>query len=253
MPNPDDLSTDTDWENFARTDPYWAVLTSDRFRRDKFDAGARTAFFASGEEHIRCVLNTARMFIDPGFTPRRALDFGCGVGRLLLPLAQRCAEVVGVDVSETMLREAGANCRAANNVTLVKGDDDLSGVTGAFDLVHTMMVLQHIPVARGVRIFRRLVELVAPGGCGALHVTYGPAPPTPVRPGGWFRAVARAVVGPFRPRPAEPREMQMNRYPLSDLFQILQEAGANQVHTTFMDQGGVYGAVLVFRKEPRDG
>jgi len=248
MTNATDLQTDVDWEDFARTDPYWAVLTCDQYRSGNLDADARAAFFESGAEHIGWVEVTLRTYFDPGFAPRRALDFGCGVGRLLLPLARRCAEVVGVDVSDTMLREAEANCRAAavENVALVKGDDELSGVTGAFDFVHTMMVLQHIPTARGVRIFRRLVELVAPGGCGAIHVTYGP--PVDRTNRGPLRAIAGALVRPFRRRS---REMQMNRYPLHELFQIAHKAGVPHLHAVFMNHAGPAGILLLFRKDDR--
>ena len=220
MTSTDAMRTDGDWERLARTDAYWSVLTDDRFRQQNLD-DHRELFFASGEVEIDKVFDTVRVHIDPGFAPKRVLDFGCGVGRLLIPLARRCA-AVGVDVSDTMLREAAGNCRTAgaDNVALVKGDDDLSAVTGTFDLVHTVIVLQHVPVDRGVRIFRRLVDLIAPGGCGALHVTYaGPPPPPPPPPprGGRLRALAGAALRPLRhrlfgsPVPVKTGpEMQMN-------------------------------------------
>src|SRR5262245_5241774 len=185
----DAMQTDSDWEHLAKADAYWAVLTHEEFRRKNLNEQSRASFFASGEEEIRDTFAALRAQVDPTFSPQRALDFGCGVGRLSLPLAQRCVEVVGVDVSDTMLCEAADNCKASGvrNVTLVKGDDELSGVSGQFDLVHTYIVLQHVPVERGTRIFRRLVELVKPGGCGAIHITYAspffrcdpPEPPPP--------------------------------------------------------------------------
>jgi 2-polyprenyl-3-methyl-5-hydroxy-6-metoxy-1,4-benzoquinol methylase len=251
MATREDLRTDSDWEHFARADPYWAVLTADQFRRENLDAATRTAFFESGEWQIRGVFDALRGHIDPAFAPKRALDFGCGVGRMLVPLAHRCAEVVGVDISETMLHEAANNCRAARleHVTLVKGDDDLSAVAGAFDLVHTFIVLQHIPVERGMRIARRLVELIAPGGCGALHVTYATAPGHLAEHGPLGRLV-RAVVHPVRRLlKAAPPEMQMNAYPLNELFQAIQAAGAGHLLATFTDHGGRHGVQLLFRKK----
>ena len=35
-----------------------------------------------------------------------ALDFGCGVGRLTQPLAARVRQVVGLDISDEMIRRA---------------------------------------------------------------------------------------------------------------------------------------------------
>jgi 2-polyprenyl-3-methyl-5-hydroxy-6-metoxy-1,4-benzoquinol methylase len=264
MTNSEAMRTDADWEHFARTDAYWAVLTDERFRRENFTEQSRESFFVSGEANIRDVFDTIRSHLDPVFAPRRALDFGCGVGRVLLPLAYRCAEVVGVDVSETMLREATANCQArgVENVTLVKGDDELSGVCGLFDLVHTFIVLQHVPVERGERIFRRLVELVRPGGCGAIHVTYAapvvPRPDPPQPPRKQRGLLARAIWRPLRRRLFGPRilppiptpkapEMQMNVYSLNSLLCVLQEAGVERLYIEFTNHVW-YGVQLFFRK-----
>src|SRR5438309_6386688 len=40
--------------------------------------------------------------------PGRLIDLGCGTGRLLVPFAQRGWWVLGVDLSEEMLRQVGA-------------------------------------------------------------------------------------------------------------------------------------------------
>jgi len=98
--------TDRDWDFFANKDPYWAVLTQDRFRKKALGESQRREFFSSGETHIDWVFSTIRHHIDPRFNPVKGLDFGCGVGRLLLPIARRCQTAVGIDVSDTMLREA---------------------------------------------------------------------------------------------------------------------------------------------------
>jgi 2-polyprenyl-3-methyl-5-hydroxy-6-metoxy-1,4-benzoquinol methylase len=37
------------------------------------------------------------------FAPRRVLDFGCGVGRVTLPLARRVDAVVAIDIADSML------------------------------------------------------------------------------------------------------------------------------------------------------
>jgi 2-polyprenyl-3-methyl-5-hydroxy-6-metoxy-1,4-benzoquinol methylase len=253
--------TDADWEQLALLDPYWAVLTQDEFRRANFGTESRAAFFASGEHNIRETFQTIRTHLDPTFAPRRALDFGCGVGRLILPLAKRCASVVGVDVSDSMLQEAASNCRAigASNVELVKGDDNLSAIRGQFDLVHTLIVLQHIPIVRGEQIFRRLVELVSPGGCGAIHITYRRSASQQTRQPAnrsRFGVLARAVLRPLR-RLVRKRVaasstpgMQMNTYELNTLFATLQEARVQQVVVTFTDHNGCYGVQLFFRKLP---
>lgn len=246
----DAMRTDADWEHLARTDAYWSVLTDEQFREKNLDADARARFFASGEAAVAHVFDSVRRHVGPDFAPARALDFGCGVGRILLPIARRCREAVGVDVSDTMLREAGANCRAFGlaNVELVKSDDALSAVRGQFDLVHSVIVLQHIPPQRGVGIFKRLVDLIGPGGVGALHVNYAVpshgrlrALPVPLR------APARAILGLFRPKPVAP-EMQMNPYPLNALLGVIHAAGARWVHAELSGDDGYLAAHLYFQK-----
>ncbi len=48
----------------------------------------------------------AEQFFD---RPGRLIDLGCGTGRLLIPFARRGCWVLGVDLSEEMLREV--ECR----------------------------------------------------------------------------------------------------------------------------------------------
>ena len=104
-------NSDRDWELFGKTDPYYAVLTAPEFH-GQLSAAARAKFFGLGEEHIETMLSIIRERLDPAFAPRHALDFGCGVGRLLIPLGRRCDEVTGVDISSSMLAEARRNCDA---------------------------------------------------------------------------------------------------------------------------------------------
>jgi SAM-dependent methyltransferase len=277
-----DHQTDLDWERLGQTAPYWAVLTNDKYRPESLDDAKLVEFFASGEQWIEHFFRTARAHLDPAFAPRRALDFGCGVGRLVIPLAERCDAVVGVDVSDSMLREADRNCaaRGLKNVTFVKGDDELAGVEGRFDLVTSYIVLQHIPTHRGFRLFRRLTELVSDGGCGVLHVTYSKAefgsvpaggmadyPQLAIPNGGWFhlarliraikirlaktwsgRRAAKHKAGPQDP--AAPVVLQMNPYVLNPLLHVLQAAGVREFFTEFTDHGGDLGVVTYFRKRP---
>jgi len=267
------LETDIAWELWGSRDPYYGVLTQPEFRSDALTAEAKEAFFASGRHHVAHVLDVIRRQLVPGFTPERILDFGCGVGRVLLPFAEGAREVVGVDISPSMLAEARTNsdAHALRNVALVRSDDTLSAVEGSFDLVHSCIVLQHIEIARGRQLFSRLVGKVRPGGCGALHVTFGwdvhgatfgqpplaapPAPPSPSSPLSALKRTIRPLVRPPVPPPpptevalADPDpEMQMNYYNLSELMFILHSAGVVRVHTELTNHGGPIGAFLFFQ------
>jgi SAM-dependent methyltransferase len=250
--------TDRDWNHLATQDPYYAVWTDERFRSQRLDETARRAFFASGEEHVEDILAIIRRRLLPDFAPRRALDFGCGVGRVTLPLARRCDEVVGVDVADAMLRLAEENCRysGAANVRLVRGDDHLSGVTGTFDLIHSHIVFQHIPVQRGLALLDRLLERLAEGGVGVLHFTSDGLAARQQRDRAHpWRAVGRRLLGPavglyrlLRRLTAAP-DMQMHEYPLEEVFRRLFEVGARAAWTEATDHHGYRGLILFFRKE----
>jgi SAM-dependent methyltransferase len=247
--------TDTDeaWEHFGQTDPYFAVLTSPEFH-GQLSGPERTKFFRSGEAHIQEMFTIIRQRLDPSFNPSRALDFGCGVGRLLLPLAARCREVTGVDVSPSMLSEARRNTDAvgATNVRLVKTDDRLSTVEGPFDFVHSYIVLQHIPVERGESIVRTLASKLAANGVGMFHATY-----TSGRRGVlahtayWARLRlpgARRFLNIARGRAINAPIMQMNSYSITRLLDILSREGCTEVHVRFSDHGGARGVLLFARK-----
>jgi SAM-dependent methyltransferase len=266
------MNTDDDWIRWGEQDPYFAVITNPKFRAGNIDEAARTEFFESGRRHVRYVLDTCRKLVSPGFAPQRALDFGCGVGRVVLPLAEAVPSVVGIDVSPAMLDEARRNCAARGvlNVDLLPSDDQLSQLHGQFDLLHSFIVFQHIDMPRGRQLFARLLGHLADGGVAAVHVTTAKAyhpdtfgqPPAPVAvaapvPNGSGGASLRSLLGRARQAVggAEPAEkadpvMQMNPYNLSELCFMLQTAGVRRFHAEFTDHGGELGVFLFFQKPP---
>lgn len=268
-----DLQTDADWEWYGRNEPYFGVLTSEQFRRESLNDEARRLFFESGEAHVDSLFTTIRTHIAPDFSPKRCLDFGCGVGRLTLPLARRSDAVVGLDVSQGMLAEATANGQAASlaNVQFLRIDDELTGVEGPFDLVNTYIVLQHIPCVRGLPIIGKLIALLAEGGVGAIHLTYSNAW-IPKDPGcdvlEWPPRERRGIVPHLRALAKEGKRwirgrsggtarsesslstpsMQMNAYALNPVFATLQAANVGCLFAKFTDHGGYHGLMLYFRK-----
>ena len=107
------------WTNLASRNPYWAVVSWPEFHENDLDEDAIRRFFESGERHVASVLATVRAHVDPDFEPGRALEYGCGVGRIAIPLARVCEHVVAVDISEAMLNETEANCASGSDVVSV--------------------------------------------------------------------------------------------------------------------------------------
>lgn len=241
-------STDAAWEEWGRREPYFGVITSPKFRRSEMTENDKREFFESGQWHVNYVMQTIRDRIDPSFLPTSILDFGCGVGRTLVSFAQIASEAAGADVSKSMLQEASTNCRERGvpNVQLFISDDDLTDIRGTFDLIHSCIVFQHIPVARGKYIFWRLLTRLTPGGIGAFQFLYsksqyvdtlGVPPPATVR-----REAVRQT-----PPPGSDPEMQMNPYNMNEILFLIQRAGAKTLYADFTDHGGELGLFLFFK------
>jgi SAM-dependent methyltransferase len=202
-------------------------------------------FLDSGEAYVEHLWHRCRESFGTGFSPARALDFGCGVGRVTLPLAKRTASVVAVDIAQSMLDEAHAllTKHGVSNVDLVRGDDTLSTIAGPFDLIHSSIVFQHIPVTRGLRLLERLIGLAGAGGTVIVHVLYH----NPFRRAWPIRLAVRAL-RPLRPwrRP----EIQMYPYPLNAVLRLMHRSGVQTFRVELTDHAGHLGAVLFFRVEP---
>jgi 2-polyprenyl-3-methyl-5-hydroxy-6-metoxy-1,4-benzoquinol methylase len=96
---------------------------------------------ARGETSISGV--TARASAVP--RDLRLLDFGCGVGRLMEPLALEGYQVDGVDISAKMLEFARSSPSLSQSQFFRSNGNDLGDApTGAYDLVYSYLCLQHI-------------------------------------------------------------------------------------------------------------
>ncbi len=107
--------------------------------------------------------------------PGRLIDLGCGTGRLLLPMAKKGFAVVGVDLSEEMLRAARDKAVQADaSVELVKANIvQLDGLADAsFDYAACLFsTLGMIGSAAHRRhVVGHVHRLLRPGGVFILHV-----------------------------------------------------------------------------------
>ena len=224
------LSPDKAWEKFGKEDPYFGVLADERFTSGRIGEN-RDEFFGSGRGAIAAVLQRFEQHFG-GLARERALDHGCGVGRLSLPLADEFANVVALDVAPSMLAEARENARrlGAENVQFALADDELSTAPGEFDFVNSYITLQHIPVRRGLPILSRLINKVRPGGGFHVHFSIR-TDALPSRALWWashhipgVKIWQNICAGRAWNAPA----MQMNNYPLNKIVVLLAAHGIGE-------------------------
>lgn len=155
-----------EWQELARLDPLFAILTVKEKQFGKWD---REEVFASGQVEIDSLMSSC------GFKSGdngKALDFGCGVGRLSKSLRSYFGEVYGVDISEGMV--ALAKQFTPSCTFLVNERDDLKVFPdNFFDFIYSNIVLQHQPtqeIARGY--IREFVRLLKPSRMAVFQIPY---------------------------------------------------------------------------------
>ncbi len=157
------------WESWAQADPLWAILSDPARRGRRWDVDE---FFATGKPDIDQALAQAGEHGLPA-KRSRALDFGCGVGRLTQALAAEFEHVDGVDISQTMVdlardyNKVGERCDYHVNLA-----SDLALFPDrTMDFVFSTIVLQHVPPEHAATYICEFVRLLAPGGAAVFDMT----------------------------------------------------------------------------------
>ncbi|HEY6451637.1 MAG TPA: class I SAM-dependent methyltransferase [Steroidobacteraceae bacterium] len=148
---------------------YWEERAR-RFATER-DGLAAVCAYGMPEFYNRAIDLEQRWALEPWMAVgphTRVLDVGCGIGRWSRRLAARGAQVLGIDISPTMIaearRRAGADgvaerCRfEAQNLSALRLDQQ-------FDLVLSVTVLQHILAPDDLRAALSAMHAhLAPGG-----------------------------------------------------------------------------------------
>jgi SAM-dependent methyltransferase len=157
------------WEELAQLDPLWAVASSPQLRHGKWN---EEEFYDGGRRKVRKLMKRLDALGVPARLAR-ALDFGCGAGRLTLPFADHFERVVGVDIAPSMLDLARRRAAGRSGLEFrLDETGDQSLLAGeSFDLVYSGLVLQHLPsIAAAQSCLERLCAAVGPGGALVVQI-----------------------------------------------------------------------------------
>lgn len=201
-----------EWRKFGETDPHWSVLVDEKFRAGSIDAHL-DEFYHSGIEAVSMALKPLSRAGLPLDNLKKAMDFGCGVGRLTLALAGQIDRVVGVDISPPHLALARqrANQTGIVNATFeaISSIEDLTRFSD-FDLVISFIVLQHNPPPVMAALYEGLLRALRIGGVAVIQI------PT-------YISGQRFSVDEYLAEKQQP--MEMNMLPQKVAFEIIERTG----------------------------
>jgi SAM-dependent methyltransferase len=245
---------DPRWEAFAAAEPYFAVVAAPEYLRRNLTPERRDAFFASGQAQVDAMFRAIELQLSPYFEPTAILEYGCGIGRLAIPLARRAARsggtVVAVDRSPAMLAAAREQARrqGATNIEFCT-PHELGDRT--FDFITCYFVLQRLAPHHGLSLMADLTRRLSARGVALFHVPYRSTAPAWVETVRWLRRRVpgvNAVVNAARGRrPAHPFSPNFT-YDLAAVFRTLKEQSIETMHVVFEPHEGLDTALLYMEK-----
>lgn len=154
-----------DWNARAREDAGYYVAFG---RRDQDEA----EFFATATEIINGLESELKRVPIEQRGDWKALEIGCGPGRLMRPMSRYFVEIHGVDVSDEMIALAkeklrdipNAHPHATDGASLARFEDE------SIDFVYSYAVFQHIPSREVVfQYLREIRRVLKTGGLARLQ------------------------------------------------------------------------------------
>ena len=230
MKKPDD---DSSWEELARQEPYFPLLADG-------STVASDTFFKTGEDDLSALLAAMSTLLSHDVPLDSVLDFGCGAGRLTLPLARRAGHVVACDIAPTMLSHARQNAERAglHNITFQLCEEVAASADASFDFVCSLLVFQYIPPSIGYALISALAKRLRRDGVAAIQLRlYGMGKLH--RFASFTRARCRFTSVPFT---------QIQRYEERLVVRAVETAGALVVARLPTDERHSDDAVLIVRK-----
>jgi SAM-dependent methyltransferase len=210
------------WEAFAQANPMWAVLTSTREWDER-------AFFETGVQEIDAIMqHIAALSIQ--IAHDRALDFGCGLGRLSQALARHFEHVDGIDIAPSMIEQARKFNQFGDRVEYrVNSVDNLRVFEDSrFNFIYSNITLQHMSPRYSKNYILEFLRVLKPGGLCVFQV------PSELKEGNSLKAAIKGALPDsvmesyrslkFRLKGGGPR-MEMHGIPKQQVIELVEKHG----------------------------
>ena len=223
---------------------YWSVLSSDDYHDKKLETSEIKRFLSTGTYDLDRIRRICKIVDFDFYSCKEFLDFGCGVGRVVVNLPESIKKLNCVDFSSAHLEEAIKNLklhRKSNNnyaKYLINSYHDLEKLPKNQDIIHSFIVLQHNTPPIIEKIIGFLLNSLSSKGLAILHI--------PIAKNNYnFNTVD------YLEDKSSGKAMEMHILPKSNLYELAKENDSKIVYS-FCDggcSGDIYSEIVVFQKQ----
>ncbi|URD49459.1 class I SAM-dependent methyltransferase [Chroococcidiopsis sp. CCNUC1] len=153
------------WENFSTVDPEFYILTH---KVDYSKPEGQKYFYDSGINATETYLSRVKKYLSEY---ERALEIGCGIGRLTFPHAKIFNEIHAVDISKSMLMKLEATAKV-NSITNIRTflPNEPWDITESFNYAYSWIVFQHISDYSVIKSYiQKIYKSLRKQGIAQLH------------------------------------------------------------------------------------
>jgi len=159
------------WEHLGITRAHHSVLTGPEYLPDNL-AGSIEDFWASGVNEVEIIKKMLARHGQDELQNKVSVEYGCGVGRITVPLAMECRHVHAYDISSAHLSHAKARAEslARSNVTFHICSENPMGPLRECDFFYSHIVFQHNPPPIIKILVQRALQSLRPHGIAIFQV-----------------------------------------------------------------------------------
>jgi SAM-dependent methyltransferase len=166
------------WTHLGKVRPHHSVLTGDAYLPEALDEAAIERFYDSGKQELSSMIEAIlERHGFAGLESKTCVEYGCGLGRVTLALASKCAAVHGYDISPNhlALAEKRAAETGAGNVRFHLCTADVIGKPlEPCDFFFSCIVFQHNPPPIMLAMLSASLQSLRVGGIAIFQLpTYG--------------------------------------------------------------------------------
>jgi len=204
------------WTHMGDVGAHHSVVSTDEFRPENIH-GSIDRFWASGDAEADLAAFLLQRLGCGELAQKTCVEYGCGVGRVTIPLAARFAEVCSYDISPSHLALARQRAEAmgVDNVRFHCCAGGLPDRLESCDFFYSRLVFQHNPPP----IIRELIGLalgsLRPGGIAIFGV--------PIYLSGYHFRIEEYLAEP------RSRRMEMHCIPQHEVFSLIDAAKCSPI------------------------